>query len=230
MLAVIAAAGLFLTHYRVAIIYAGFAGLYLLWLVFAGLLAREPRTQVWAPVGRAALVAVLTVAALSPWLVNLWQNFGSRFVGKNSPVAEGYYSLDNMGLLPLLGHPSVPLMLLLSLGGIVWAARRRDPLPLLPALAWLLLGLWSNPFLLPIRLPYSGYLDATTLAIGVWLPLALLAGYSLSQVGAWLLRVADSHSGTPKQLWRAGALSVLALFVLVGGGASGLRLATMLDF
>ena len=90
-------------------------GLYLLWLVLSGLRARKPRAEVWRPVGLAALVAVLTVAALSPWLVNLWQNFGARFVGTSSPVAEGYYSLQNMGLLGLLTHPSLVLMLVLSL-------------------------------------------------------------------------------------------------------------------
>src|SRR5205823_12891401 len=82
MLAVIGAAGLALTHYRIAMLYVGFAALYLVWTLFAAVRARPPFAVVIRPMWRALLVAILTLAAWSPWLVNLAQNFGSRFVGK----------------------------------------------------------------------------------------------------------------------------------------------------
>src|SRR5207244_1337426 len=123
---------------------------------------------------------------------------------------------------------SLPLMLLLSIGAVVWLDRRRDPLPLLPALAWLLLGLWSNPFLFPVRLPYSGYLDTATLATGVWLPLAILAGYTLAWAGRTVLSLSDRSGERVRRAWRAGAGATLGLVVLVGGSAQALLLAPMI--
>src|SRR6185436_11300755 len=100
---------------------------------------------------------------------------------------------------------------------------------LLPALTWLLLGLWSSPYLLPVRLPFAGYLDITTLATGAWLPLALLAGYELARAGAWVLSLGDSYGRARKRLWGVAAAGTLALVVLLGGGANGLLLAPMID-
>lgn len=232
MLAVVGAAGLALTHYRIAMIYAVFAFFYLLWVGMSGMSGvrqRTPRAEVLRPLGRALAVGVLTLAALGPWLVNLAQNFGSRFVGKDSPVAARYYSLENMGLNPLLAHPSLAVIFALSFGGLVWAVRRRDPLPLLPALTWLALGLWSNPYLLPFRLPYSGYLDATTLATGIWLPLCLMAGYTVARFAGWFLGLGDSYAGWGRRAWRVAAPAALAITALLVGSATGLSLAPMTD-
>lgn len=232
VLAVITAAGLALTHYRIAMVYAAFVALYLAWVLFVAIRQRKPALEILQPVARTAVVALLTLAAWSPWLVNLAQNFGARFVGKTSPVGEGYYSLDVMGITALLQQPSVAIILLLSLGGIVWAVRRRDPLPLLPALTWLLLGLWSNPYFFPgIRLPYAGYLDATTLATGAWLPVCVLAGYSLSQASGWLLSLAGQPTFSSRaaggMAWLTAA--AIAAVTLIGGLASAVQLATLQD-
>ena len=143
MLAVVSAAGLAVTHYRIAMVYAGFIALYILWVTIQNVAGRHRLSQVLRPFWSAGLVAVLTLGALSPWLVNLAHNFGTRFVGTSSGVSSGYYSLDTMVGRPLLEHPSLPLTFALAFGGFVWVARRRDPLPLLPAIAWAILGLWS---------------------------------------------------------------------------------------
>jgi hypothetical protein len=239
MLAVIGAAGLALTHYRIAMLYAGFAVLYLAWMVFAALRARKRPAEAFRPLWRALMVAGLTLAAWSPWLVNLSRNFVARFVGKNTDEATGYYSLQTMVGDPLLNHPSLPIMYALSLGGLVWAYRRRDPLPLLPALAWLILGLWSNPYLFDpvtkalglqaIRLPYAGYLDTTTLVTGVWLPLALLAGFTLSRFGVWLLSLPRDYEGMRGRVVRLAMPAAMGLALLLGGAASGLGLSPMID-
>lgn len=231
MLAVIGAAGLALTHYRIAMIYAAFALLYVIWLVSKALTGRKSPREVLRPVYRSAIMAVLTIATLSPWLANLAQNFGTRFVGKTGEgsVGEGYYSLQTMGITPLLLHPSLPIMFALSFGGLVWCAKRRDPLPLLPAITWLLLGLWSNPYLLPVRLPYSGYLDATTLATGIWLPLALPAGYTLARLAEWVLSLAGNLRPAPQAAWRVVAAVSIGLTALLIGAASVLSLAPMVD-
>ena len=214
-------------------IYAGFVALYLLWTVLAAITRRRPVSVVLQPVTRTAIVAVLTLAAWSPWLANLAQNFGSRFVGKSSPVGQGYYSLEAMGITPLLRHPSVGFLLVLMLGGIVWAASRRDPLPLLPAITWLILGVWSNPYLFPgFRLPYAGYLDANTLATGAWLPVCLLAGYWVARFAAWLASLSDTQAGTIStraRIMSGLTYAAVALIALVGGLASAFQLATLQD-
>ena len=67
--------------------YLGFAALYLLWTVVSRLWKRGPLREALAPALRAGAVAVLTVAALSPWLVNLSRNFGQAgalFAGFNN--------------------------------------------------------------------------------------------------------------------------------------------------
>jgi len=229
MLAVIGAAGLALTHYRITMVFASFVALYLLWRFVVAVRARKPPPQVWKPFLRVALVTVITLAALLPWLVNLRQNFGTRFVGKESEVTRGYYSLENMLGRDLLYHPSLVWMLVLSLGGIAWAIRRRDPLPLLPALVWLVMGLWSNPYLLPVRLPYAGYLDATTLASGVWVPLALLAGYTLAAIVGWIISLGEQYDPLKRGVWRAVSAALVGFVALAGGAASGFSLASMID-
>lgn len=231
MLAIVGAAGLALTHYRIAMIYAAFAVLYLIWVLSKASTGGMSIRDVLRPLYRSAILAGLTLAALSPWLVNLAQNFGTRFVGKSGEggVGEGYYSLQSMGLDPLLAHPSMPIMFALALGGLVWAVKRKDPLPLLPAITWLILGLWSNPYLLPVRLPYSGYLDATTLATGIWLPLGLIAGYTVARFGAWVISLADNLRPAPRNLWRVAAAGALGLSALAVGAAGALGLAPMID-
>ncbi|HUP27934.1 MAG TPA: DUF6541 family protein, partial [Chloroflexia bacterium] len=230
MLAVLGAAGLALTHYRITMLYAGFVVLYLIYTVVRRTRAHGTAQEIWTPVLRGGLVALLTLGALLPWLLNLRQNFTTRFVGKDSPEIVSYYSIQNMlGGLDLLLHPSLPLMLVLSVGGIVWAIRRRDLVPLLPAVVWLLLGLLSNPYLLPVRLPYAGYLDVTTVVTGAWLPLALLAGYSLSEVGGWLVRAGNSYDVLRRRVWLVIVPALLGIIVLVGGTASGLSLASRID-
>jgi hypothetical protein len=229
MLAVLAATGLALTHYRVVVIYAGFAALYLLGCMANAIRLRSPRHAL-PVVQRMALVTVLTVAALSPWLVNLAHNFTTRFVGRDTPTASEYYSLKPLWDAGLLMHLSLVLMLALTLvGAVIWVRERRNALALLPALTWGVLALWSNPYLLPVRLPFAGYLDATTLATGVWLPLSVPAGYSLAWCGRRLVGVADIYGPAVRRVWRYGTGALAGAVILLLGAVSGMALATMLD-
>lgn len=290
MLAVVGAAGLALTHYRIEMIYALFVALYLLWRLLASIRARKPLLQAIGQLWRAGLVAVLTLAALSPWLVNLRQNFTTHLVNKVSSDTAGYYDFQGMLGPDVLNHPSLPIIFVLALAGLVvlarrrdvlllgcvlalgllvlfpgprdsvltfifslgglvrspdWAiplfifllalgtlllaARGRDPLPLLPALAWLILGLWSTPYLFPVRLPYAGYLDASTLASGAWLPLSILAGYAVAAAGRWVLSLGDTYRAARQRAWRVSASALMAAAVLLGSAASGLSLSSLID-
>jgi hypothetical protein len=134
-----------------------------------------------------------------------------------------------MGLAPLLTHPTFVAIFVLAFGGIGWVVRRRDPLPILPAITWLLLGLWSNPYLLPVRLPYAGYLDATTLASGAWLPVCILAGYSLARFATWAVSLGETYQGQRARAWRIAAGIAIGVATLVGGASVALPLSTMID-
>ena len=279
MLAVISAVGLALTHYRIVIIYAAFAALYLTWRLFASIRAHQPLAEALTPVWRGAIVAALSVLALLPWLANLRQNFTTNFVNRDASSISQYYDL-NLTIGPeLLNHWGLLLMIVLSLGGVGWAFRRRDPLPLLPLVVWLLLFLVSTPtafadllttywfwiagatlmggwawtvarrqpvallpglamLLIPLwpgaypfnfRLPYAGYLDATTLVQGAWLPLALPAGYTLAELGRWIISLGSPYPATTRRIWRYVTAGAIGAIVLCGGLATGSKLGVMLD-
>ena len=225
LLGVIGAAGLFLTHYRIAIVYAAFVGFYLVGRLIADLRRRAPSREVVAPIRRTLVLALLALGALSPWLVNLAQNFRSHLVGRNLDTARDYYDLGSMVGWGLLTDWTMQLMLALAMVGLVLAVRARQWALLLAVGVWIPLALWSDPYLLDgiipgIRLPYAGYLDIGTVAQSVWLPLAMLAGYTLGArcpvvPGAGQVYEYQTHStvaGVGRSSDGAGA---------TGGGACG---------
>ncbi len=289
MLAVIGAAGLALSHYRIAMVYAAFVVLYLFYRLLLSLRAKATIGELLLPFRRTGVVALLALAALLPWVLNLWSNFTTHFVNKTSTDTSDYYSLNQSVGLGLLSHPSITILFALSslalaimiwqllvgrrwrlplsvaawivsitpvlyinisffgqsgllfpafawllleaiiVAAIMWRAARLEALLLLPTLVWLLLGLWSNPYILPLRLPYSGYLDATTLATGAWLPACILAGYALIALGRWLLVQGNNWGHVSQQAWR-GSVAVLILLAGISGGlASLLSISSMID-
>ncbi len=229
ILAVIASAGMALTHYRVLVMYAAFVALYLVFRLATLLRAPMPIRQALVPIGRGGLVAVLSLIVFFPWLLNLLQNFTVHWVGKAASTQGDYYSFERLGP-DILDHPSIPIMVALAVVGLVVTLKRRNFLPILPAVAWGLLGLWSNPTLLPVRLPYSGYLDAITLTSAAWLPLVILGGYALAWFGGWILSWGDSLVGSGQQRkWQVGASLTLGVTALIIGAASGLSLSPISD-
>jgi hypothetical protein len=239
MLAVIAVAGLFLTHYRIAMIFVVMAGLY----VAGRLLSASTRRATMSPgagapvsalliLRRSALVGVLCLAALSPWLVNMTQNFRSHLVGRDTPTSAEYYDLSP--LKDLFLHPTMIALYILGALGLLLAIKRRIWPLMLVATAWAIVGLWSNPYLfswlLPgFRLPYSGYLDVTTWAQSVWLPLALLSGYALAEAVRFAFAMGSALRGAPKRLWRVSVRTLAAVGLVAAGAAVALPIAFNLD-
>ncbi len=234
LLGVIGAAGLFLTHYRIAMVYVAFVALYLAGRLLADLRARVKTREVVVPIRRTLVLALLTVTALSPWLVNLAQNFRSHLVGRDSATLRQYYDLSPIS--SLLTHWSMLLMLVLAIVGLALALQRRQWLVALAGLVWVPLALWSNPYLFDwlvpgLRLPYAGYLDVTTVAESAWLPLALLAGYALAE-GTKLFMSLGKVWPTARlqlRLWQVPASALMGLTLAVAGVAVALPVATNLD-
>ncbi|MBF6613129.1 MAG: hypothetical protein IVW55_08380 [Chloroflexi bacterium] len=289
MLAVVGAAGLALSHYRIAIVYAAFVVLYLFYRLSVSLRAKEAIGELLLPFRRTGAVALLALAALLPWVLNLWSNFTTQFVNKSSTDTSEYYSLNQSVGPGLLSQPSITILFALSgvalaimtwriltgwrwrlplsvaaaivsvapvlyininffeqsgllfpafawllleaviVAALVWRAARPEALLLLPTLVWLLLGLWSNPYILPLRLPYSGYLDATTLATGAWLPACILSGYLLVALGRRLLAEGDNWGRMSQRAWRGSVAALMLAASIAGGLASLLSISSMID-
>jgi hypothetical protein len=226
MLAVLGASGLALAHYRIVAIYAVFAGLYVLWRAVRLVRQKAPLQEVLAPVRRVVMVAVLSAATLLPWIVNLQGNFGINEVSKgNAPGREKYYDIGERLGPDILNHPSLVLLCALALGGIGWAVKRRDLLPLLPGLTWGLVLLYSNPYLFPFSVPGAGSIDLVTVLSGVYVPLCLMAGYPLARFAAWVITLADTTPGARQRLWRLTSGGLIGATVLLCGLASGMQLA-----
>ena len=130
-LAVLATAGLFLTHYRITVIYAGFALLYVLWSTFAETPQAGTRPVTFyvlrfmRHVSRAALVAILALIVLLPWLLNFAANFRTNFTGKDSPDVDAHYyaAAERLGGT-VLSHPSLAVLAALCALGLIILGQR----------------------------------------------------------------------------------------------------------
>ncbi len=306
-LAVIGAAGLFLTHYRIAILYAGFVALYLAWHFVQAIRHGEGTARFKAPLTpalRVAIVGLCSLAVLLPWLLNLAHNFVKNFIDTDVTGIDVYFATAERLGVNILNHPSLPILAILgaialamigwketdnprvglavgsgaglvgaavtlyfyfnstpvqmekdlqflilglspvtwlllmeivAVGALLWLAKRQGAMLLLPALGWLVLGLWSSPQLLPFRLPFVGYVDSVTLASSAWLPVVLLSGYAVVNIALWVgaritnyeLRITN-YQVRPNPL-RTWYLVLGTACLVVVGLASGLSLAPVHD-
>ena len=232
LLAVISAAGLFLTHYRIAMLYAVFAALFVAHRTGTALLARKPTREVLSPLRRSGILVVLLLAALSPWLLNLYNNFRVHLVGRADAETGAYYSVDS--LWPLLGQPSFLFVSGLAVAGLAVAWRRRAWILWIAALAWAVAALWSTPYLFDwavagFRLPYAGYLDANTVGQSLWLPISLLGGYAAASLLESILRSGSTLPGTWPRVWRTSAALIAAAVLLLVGLAVAAPVAARVD-
>jgi hypothetical protein len=232
LMAVISAAGLFLTHYRITMLYAVFAVLFVALRTGTALLARKPTREVLSPLRRSGILVALLLAALSPWLLNLYNNFRVHLVGRTDAETGAYYSVDN--LWPLLGRPSFLLVCGLAVVGLAVAWRRRAGILWIVALAWAIAAVWSTPYLFDwavagLRLPYAGYLDANTVAQSLWLPVSLLGGYAAATLMEWILRTGSTLPGALPRVWRTSAALIAAAALLLVGLAVAAPVAARVD-
>ncbi len=128
MLAVIGTVGLALTHYRIVIVYAAFAVLYLAWRLFASIRARQRMADALTPIWRALIVGVLSLMALLPWLVNLRQNFTTNFVNRDPSATREYYDL-NRTIGPGAVEPLGSCCSCLCWRWVVWGGRSGGETP-----------------------------------------------------------------------------------------------------
>lgn len=240
ILGVIGIAGLFLTHYRIAMIYVVMFALYVGVRLVLGLTTRRGKsgsTGELSPaviIRRSAALGLLTIAALSPWLLNLSQNFHSHLVGRTSDESALYYDISNME--GFIKHPTMLTLYVLGLIGLILAFKQRTWSLVLITGAWLLIGLWSSPYLLSgilpnlnLRLPFAGYLDINTWIQSLFVPLALLAGYAVEWFARLVLHAGNSLSGVPARFWRTGLRASGAVALVLIALSIALPISANLD-
>lgn len=178
-LAIGAAAGLVLTHYRVAVFYGAFLIPYLLHRLWA---ARKMRASWSSPFLRLASIGLPSLALTLPWLLNLWE-------GRYPAIAAGFieqrvsssWMAEYNAVGSLQSYLPWPILGLAGLGGLWSLGRRR-----LGALVVLWIGvtvILINPHL--VGLPGTGLITNFAGAIALYLPASILIGALLGEGVAW---------------------------------------------
>jgi hypothetical protein len=200
VVAAIACGGLFLVHYRVA----GFLALLLLCYFLS-----RVRLNRLANLRLAKRVALFMVAAgLLALLISLpwsWRAITQVFAPKATLVSgSAAVAFDGFSWDYLTAAWGLPAMILAGLGLLVSLFRR-------PSLAFTMAS-WTGSLLLAanlgaLHLPGGWFVNTISVAIILFIPTAILAGYALAQVYA-LLRAGMPHGGKAAFQWTCAALSL----------------------
>jgi hypothetical protein len=180
-LAAIAVAGLALTHYRVILFYGVILASW--WLVHF-VLNKEKRSNWLNSLGRLALLGMLSLAAISPWIAN---TVSSRLADQQITVAtQGHdndFVLNEYNRFPDVRN-FVPTPMLGAIGvGFLFSLVRKRTLAFFVGVwvaAWLLL---ANPYLL--RLPGTGIVNNFAILIALYIPGAIMVGYGVVSVAQY---------------------------------------------
>ncbi len=178
LLTAVVLAGLVLTHYRVAMMYAMFLVAVLpAWAFTAG---RQSRPA-WVPWAHMAACGLMAGVLAAPWLPRLWHGLllkaFSRLLAGGPDVTYFRTAYNLVGDL----YSYVPLHLLILAGlGTAWGLLRRRRGALVMTLWVLLLLLLANPHV--VGLPGTGVVNNFAILISLYLPLSILAGGLLSDL------------------------------------------------
>ena len=175
-IAAVSVAGLLLTHYRVLIFYGCFVLAYLLYeTVEASRTHRGEPSVALRYWGRAAMICLSAVLLTLPWLINLARallplaTLPSRMQGAPS------YNVAPYDLI-MIGHNRE--LIVLSIGGLLWGLYKRERAVILTALWVVIAVLITNPTILGF--PSTWLVNNASLAISLFVPLAILGGYFLA--------------------------------------------------
>jgi len=174
VMAGLALAGLFLTHYSITIFYACFLAVYLLTEGFAH--RREPRA-ILEPWLRVTIICLFAVIVALPWLINLMAVLPPLSTLPSWLQGPASYNAFPRGFL-FVGHTRE--LIALSVGGALFGLFKRERGVVLTTLWVLALFLLTNPSLL--GLPSTWLVNNEMLVISLFLPFAILGGYFLSSL------------------------------------------------
>ncbi|MEP6774269.1 MAG: hypothetical protein ABJA50_01625, partial [Chloroflexota bacterium] len=201
VLAVVSAAGLFLTHYRIAIIYVAFVGLYMAWralvqwkLMRATQSAPPRLSKYLASIApdllNTVLIGLLTPLLLLPWLLNLSHNFVTNFIDKSGQNLDAYFATAERLGPTVLSHPSVVWLAILCAVGLAvlgWQTWRSQGWGLLLGLSAGVPVIWSALFVYFSHDPIAIEADTWTTPLGLspvtWLLLLEIVLLALMLLG-----------------------------------------------
>ena len=182
LLASVAVAGLFLTHYRVTIFFAAFVIAHVLVATWSGRRSPGRVRTIWV---QAIEVAVLTAVFVLPWLINvasIWASgaiFGGRWQGTasyNAVPRELLWVGKNRALALLAGL------------GLAWGLLRRAHGVITLCLTCVLLVAIANPAIFGLANPWL--LNNAALVIAFFVPLSFgvgcLGGWAIGKIRSWL--------------------------------------------
>ena len=222
ILTTLAAAGLFLTHYRVLLFYGLFVAVYVLcesWFA-----RREPRKvrSLWL---RSLLLAFLSFIIISPWLRLMLSEFTIKV--QQAP-AHGFqldtdYNLISWDIITSLGLR--PALLIMAALGALWGFWRRDKCAILVALWTASLFILANPHLL--GLPGAGLVNNGTVVIALYMPGSILVGFFLCYSGQTLVSALEGRPAFGKlKRWSGYGLAAVVILVSLWGAGNTLQLLT----
>ncbi len=176
------AAGLFLTHYRLAIAFVLIAALAGMWSA-VGIARRASPRSMGSQLAPFLVVALGALALVAPWALRLLQQFTLGIRGSEGRYGPEYFSLDRMGA-DILAHPFLWVLLGLAVLGVAAALVARQREVVILALWAAVLVAFSNPYWLAA--PGAGALDSVTVFGCLFFPAALALGYVIQCV-KWLI-------------------------------------------
>ncbi len=208
LLAAIACAGMFLTHYRVLAFFAFLAAAELVVLAARALFYPGLRSSLWRNALTIGSAAVLAVLLSLPWWPETLRTLFTPFLGYKAaaPVAFSDFSWNY-----LTTASGTAVMGAAALGLLIALIRQRWFATTL--IIWLGLLIFSAN-LAVFGLPGSSFINNTSVEIMLYIPLSVLAGYALSETYTWLVNV------LPQTLIKAAqglCILLLAAVSLVGG-------------
>jgi hypothetical protein len=167
----ILAAGISLTHYRVALMAAiGAVVLFLLRLSSE----RKRLSRLKLSLLRPLLALAFSGLLISPWIWNLIKAQNVGFPIELGTPASAFFSLDRLGPVPLGYASNVPLILLSILGIALGWWQRKGVVIFLSS--WIALMLFlSTPGIASI------YLDRISTIISLYIPASILIGWSIDE-------------------------------------------------
>jgi hypothetical protein len=165
------AAGLFLAHYRIALMLLLLIALHLIWMAIQG--RRDGFLQLRRDAARCGVILLGAGLLVAPWIVRLMEGFTLGIRGSDGRYAADYYNLERLGTA--LSHPALGPLAITAAVGVVLAIAMRAPLLGLLAAWGALLFAGSNPHWL--RLPGAGALDSVTVVSSLYVGAALAVGY-----------------------------------------------------
>ncbi len=177
------AAGLFVSHYRIALMLLVLIGLRLVWMMLAG--RRRGFSTVRWELTRSTGVLIGAAVLVAPWIVRLAQAFTLGIRGSEGRYAPDYYSLERLGTA--LSQPIVAPLMIVAILGLAVALARRVPLVGVLALWGAVVFVGSNPRWLP--LPGAGALDSVTVISSLYVAGAVAIGY----FAQWLWDARGEH-------------------------------------